>query len=148
MPETPIEKIREHPVKRPALDIGSSSPDLSVSSSLPPYAELQVASNFSFLRGASHPDELAIQAAAMGCRAIAVTDLNTLAGVVRAHVAAKEMGIQFVVGCRVELAALRLDALMPRASMPFFPFNHEQHATHDPPPDHRALKPEQATVLS
>src|SRR5215470_16939050 len=102
MPETPIEKIREHPVKRPALDIGSSSPDLSVSSSLPPYAELQVASNFSFLRGASHPDELAIQAAAMGCRAISITDLNTLAGVVRAHVAAKEVGIQFIVGCRVE----------------------------------------------
>src|SRR5262245_49480110 len=143
MPEDPIDKIREHPAKsHEPIDLPPRNEDL------PAYAELQVASNFSFLRGASHPDELAIQAAAMGCRAIAITDLNTLAGVVRAHVAAKEVGIQFIVGCRVELAALRLDALMPRASMPFFPFNHEQHATHDPPPDHRALKPEQATVLS
>src|SRR5262245_19615658 len=97
MPETPIDKIREHPAKaHDPIDLPARDPDL------PAYAELQVASNFSFLRGASHPDELAIQAAAMGCRAIAITDLNTLAGVVRAHVAAKEVGIQFVVGCRVE----------------------------------------------
>ena len=67
------------------------------------YAELQVTSNYSFLRGASHPDELMIQAAALGHRAIAITDRNSLAGVVRAHVAAKKAGIQLIVGTRLDL---------------------------------------------
>jgi error-prone DNA polymerase len=49
------------------------------------YAELQVATNFSFLRGASHAAELVIRASELGLEAIAVTDHNTLAGVVRAH---------------------------------------------------------------
>jgi DNA polymerase III alpha subunit len=65
---------------------------------------LQVTSNFSFLRGASHPDELAEQAAALGLAAIAITDRNTLAGVVRAHVAAKAAGTRLVVGSRLELS--------------------------------------------
>src|SRR5579883_3339996 len=67
------------------------------------YAELQVASNFSFLRGASHPEELAATAAGLGHAAFAVTDRNTLAGVVRAHKAAEEVGIRFVLGCRLDL---------------------------------------------
>ncbi|HYM29744.1 MAG TPA: error-prone DNA polymerase [Candidatus Cybelea sp.] len=67
------------------------------------YAELQVTSNFSFLRGASHPDELALTAAALGHRAVAITDRNTLAGIVRAHAAAKETGIRLVVGARLDL---------------------------------------------
>lgn len=67
------------------------------------YAELQITSNFSFLRGASHPEELVEQAAGLGYVAIALTDRNTLAGVVRAHVAAKEKGIRFIVGCRLDL---------------------------------------------
>ncbi|MCH9020901.1 MAG: error-prone DNA polymerase [Proteobacteria bacterium] len=67
-----------------------------------PYAELQVTSNFSFLRGASHPDELVAQAAALGLAAIAITDRNTLAGVVRAHVAAREAGVRLVVGARLD----------------------------------------------
>ncbi len=67
-----------------------------------PYAELQVTTNFSFLRGGSHPDELVLAAAALGLAAIAVTDRNTLAGVVRAHVAAKEAGIRLVVGARLD----------------------------------------------
>jgi error-prone DNA polymerase len=67
------------------------------------YAELQVASNFSFLRGASHAQELVGTAQALGLAAIAITDRNTLAGVVRAHVAAKEVGIRLVVGCRLDL---------------------------------------------
>ncbi|MGE3934403.1 MAG: error-prone DNA polymerase [Rhodospirillaceae bacterium] len=70
---------------------------------MPAYAELTVASNFSFLRGASHPEELAHAAAALGHRAVAITDRNTLAGVVRAHVAAKEAGIRLVVGARLDL---------------------------------------------
>ncbi len=56
------------------------------------YAELCVTSNFSFLRGASHPEELVARAAALGLAAIAITDRNSLAGVVRAHVALREMG--------------------------------------------------------
>jgi error-prone DNA polymerase len=69
----------------------------------PAYAELQVASNYSFLRGASHADELVGTAAALGLSAIAITDRNTLAGVVRAHVAAKEAELRLVVGCRLDL---------------------------------------------
>jgi error-prone DNA polymerase len=67
------------------------------------YAELQVTSNFSFLEGASHPEELVERAAELGHRAIAVTDRNSLASVVRAHVAAKETGLRLVVGARLDL---------------------------------------------
>ncbi|MFQ5955715.1 MAG: error-prone DNA polymerase, partial [Kiloniellales bacterium] len=66
-----------------------------------PYAELQVTSNFSFLTGASHPEELVERAAALGHRAVAIADLNSLAGVVRAHKAAREAGIQLLVGARL-----------------------------------------------
>ena len=67
------------------------------------YAELQVTTNFSFLRGGSHPDELVEQAARLGYKAIAITDRNTLAGIVRAHVAARENGIRLIPGCRLDL---------------------------------------------
>ncbi|MFX4223982.1 MAG: error-prone DNA polymerase [Thalassobaculum sp.] len=69
----------------------------------PRYAELQVTTNFSFLRGGSHGEELVEQAAALGLTAVAVTDRNTLAGVVRAHVAAKEVGLPLLVGARLDL---------------------------------------------
>ena len=69
----------------------------------PGYAELQVTTNFSFLRGAAHPDELVATAAALGHKAIAITDHNSLAGVVRAHQAAKETGLHLVIGCRLDL---------------------------------------------
>jgi len=72
------------------------------------YAELQCTSNFSFLRGASHAEELATQAKHLGLAAIAVTDRNTLAGVVRAHQAAKDCGLQFVVGARLDTASASL----------------------------------------
>ncbi|MDP6565843.1 MAG: PHP domain-containing protein, partial [Alphaproteobacteria bacterium] len=75
------------------------------------YAELQVTSNFSFLRGGSHPDELMIAAAALGLEAVAIADRNTLAGVVRAHAAAKEAGIRLLVGARLDLVALEGAAL-------------------------------------
>ncbi|KCZ93498.1 error-prone DNA polymerase [Hyphomonas johnsonii] len=65
------------------------------------YAELAVTSNFSFLRGASHAEELVIQAKALGLSAIGIADHNTLAGVVRAHVAAKEAGLKLLVGARL-----------------------------------------------
>lgn len=67
------------------------------------YTELQVTSNFSFLRGGSHPEEIVAQAALLGYAHIAITDYNTLAGIVRAHVAAKKAGIRLIVGCRLEL---------------------------------------------
>src|SRR5215472_13882228 len=69
----------------------------------PRYAELQVTTNFSFLCGASHPDELVVTAAALGYQAIAITDHNILAGIVRAHHAAKQVGLRLVVGCRLDL---------------------------------------------
>lgn len=65
------------------------------------FAELCVASNFSFLRGASHGDELVLMAKALGLSAIGIADRNTLAGVVRAHVAAKEHGLRLLVGARL-----------------------------------------------
>ena len=67
------------------------------------YAELQVTTNFSFLRGASHAEELVAQAKGLGLAAIAVVDRNTLAGVVRAHVAAKDIGLKLIVGARLDL---------------------------------------------
>jgi error-prone DNA polymerase len=67
------------------------------------YSELQVTSNFSFLRGASHADELVEQAANYGYSAIAITDRNTVAGLVRAHMAAKQKGIRFIPACRLDL---------------------------------------------
>ena len=67
------------------------------------YAELQVTSNFSFLRGGAHPEELVETAAALGYRAIAITDINSLAGVVRAHMAAKIAGIRVITGARLDL---------------------------------------------
>ena len=67
------------------------------------YTELQVTSNFSFLRGASHPEEMVDQAVALGYKEIAITDRNTLAGIVRAHAAAKIKGIRIIVGCRLDL---------------------------------------------
>ncbi len=69
----------------------------------PRYAELHAASNFSFLRGASHPSELVETAAELGLDALAITDRNTLAGVVRGHVAAKSLKLPFVVGCQLDL---------------------------------------------
>ena len=67
------------------------------------YAELQVTSNFSFLRGASHPEELVAEAAKLGYRAVAIADRNSLAGVVRAHAQAKDSGVQLIVGARLDL---------------------------------------------
>jgi error-prone DNA polymerase len=69
----------------------------------PDYAELGARSNFSLLDGASHPAELVAQAQALGHAGIGICDTNSLAGVVRGHVAAKELGLPFVVGTRLQL---------------------------------------------
>ena len=72
--------------------------------SLPPYAELHCLSNFTFLRGASHPQELVRQAHVLGYSALALTDECTFAGAVRAHVAARELGFKLIVGTELKLA--------------------------------------------
>ncbi|MGB5082695.1 MAG: error-prone DNA polymerase, partial [Burkholderiales bacterium] len=72
-------------------------------SPLPAYAELHCLSNFTFLRGASHPEELVKRAAGLGYSALALTDECSLAGTVRAHVAAKEAGLPLVIGSEIQL---------------------------------------------
>ena len=66
------------------------------------YAELQVYSNYSFLRGASSPEELVITAADYGLKAIAITDYNSVSGSVKAHQVAKKLGIQFIPAARID----------------------------------------------
>jgi error-prone DNA polymerase len=67
------------------------------------YTELQVTTNFTFLRGGSHPEELVEQAAEYGYDAIAITDRNTLAGIVRGHAVAKKLNIRIIPACRIDL---------------------------------------------
>jgi error-prone DNA polymerase len=102
MPETP-QKARLHPYRLPA-DPGAAAVIPQSAFRIPhSYVELSVTSNFTFLTGASHPEQYIESAAALGYPAVALTDTNTLAGTVRAHVAAKEAGIRLVVGCRLAL---------------------------------------------
>ena len=70
---------------------------------VPPYAELHALSNFTWLRGASHPEELVEKAAQLGYEALAITDECSVSGIVRAHVAAKEHGLKkLIVGAEFE----------------------------------------------
>ena len=65
------------------------------------YSELHCKTNFSFLRGASHADELVERATMLDYHALAITDLNSLNGVVRAHTAAKETGLKLIIGAEI-----------------------------------------------
>ena len=76
-----------------------------MNSLLPEYAELHCLSNFSFLRGASHPGELVERAHRQGYRALAITDECSLAGVVRAHGVAKEKGLPLLIGAEFAVEA-------------------------------------------
>ena len=82
---------------------------------LPRYAELHCLSNFTFLRGASHPHELVERAEALGYSALALTDECSVAGAVRAHMAARNRSLKLIVGaelrlvCGLKLAALAID---------------------------------------
>ena len=79
---------------------------------LPPhYAELHCCSNFSFLRGASHPEELVEAALALGYSALAITDEASLAGVVRAHKAARGCGLKLIIGAEFRLADRQQEGL-------------------------------------
>jgi error-prone DNA polymerase len=97
MPDPPDEKLRPPPPVPAEETFSSASVD---------YAELDITTNFSFLRGASHPDEFALQAARLGHRAVAIPDLNTLAGVVRMFDAARQIaktgwGPKLIIGTRL-----------------------------------------------
>ena len=96
MPDSPAPKPTRapRPSRRP-------TPDAVRPRRAFPYAELHCKTNFSFLEGASHPDELVVRAAELGYRALAITDRNSLAGVVRAHVAAKEVGLKLLIGAEI-----------------------------------------------
>jgi error-prone DNA polymerase len=80
----------------------AASPD-GPGAAIADYAELHALSNFSFLRGASHPAELVGRAQALGYRALALTDECSMAGVVRAHVRAKEAGLRLIIGAEFTL---------------------------------------------
>ncbi len=71
------------------------------------YAELHALSNFTFLRGASHPEELVETAAALGYEALAITDECSMSGIVRAHMAAKDCGLKLIVGSELRLRSGR-----------------------------------------
>ncbi|MBN8488103.1 MAG: PHP domain-containing protein, partial [Burkholderiales bacterium] len=83
------------------MNIQYSSP--RVIPMLSAYAELHCRSNFSFLTGASHPEELVQRAHALGYSALAITDECSLAGVVRAHVEAQRLGLHLVIGAEMQL---------------------------------------------
>ena len=65
---------------------------------IPDYAELHCKTNYTFLEGASHPEELIQKAAECDYHALAITDRNSLAGIVRAHIAARQYGIKLIIG--------------------------------------------------
>ncbi len=96
MPEQPAPRLRH--------SAGPSSEPSAVtdqSAAGTPYAELHCCTNYSFLEGASHPDELVRAADRLGLKALAITDRNSLAGVVRAHVAAGECGMRLLIGAEI-----------------------------------------------
>jgi error-prone DNA polymerase len=87
MPEQPEQKRAYHVAPPAERSVG--------------YAELHCVTNFSFLEGASHPDELVSRAGELGYHALAITDRNSLAGVVRAHAAAVQAGLKLLVGAEI-----------------------------------------------
>src|SRR3954451_4937202 len=92
MPERPPSRLHVPPPSR-----------VSPPAATPPvrYVELHCKTNFSFLEGASHPDELVARAAQLGYAALAITDVNSLAGVVRAHAAAQQLDFKLLIGAEI-----------------------------------------------
>jgi error-prone DNA polymerase len=93
----------------PSMPSDAVPPDASLPltgwTPMPAYAELQCFSNFSFLRGASHAEELAQRAAQLGYSALAITDECSLAGVVRAYVEAEKAGLPLIIGATFTLVS-------------------------------------------
>src|ERR1041384_4799143 len=112
-----------HVTFRPKVEVPAERAPAAVA-----YAELQVTSNFSFLRGGSHPEELVARAAEVGCRAVGITDVNTLAGVVRAHEVAKEAGGRLVVGCHVVCGTWNAESGNAKSEMR----NAKRNTNHEP----------------
>jgi error-prone DNA polymerase len=105
MPDPPPSKRRQRLTSKAATAQDQSTSNADAAQPAPqsaiPYAELHCRTNYSFLEGASHADELAARAKELGLSALAVTDRNSLAGVVRAHVAAKEAGLKLLIGAEI-----------------------------------------------
>jgi len=91
-------------------------------SALPDYAELRCLSNFSFLKGASWPEELVLRARELGYAALAITDECSMAGMVRAHVAAKQHGMRLLVGSQFLVEPAGATARLPGAAQDDGPF--------------------------
>ena len=85
------------------------------------FAELQAFTNFTFLEGGSHPEELVGQAKHLGLAALAVTDRNSMAGLVRAHASAKANGVRFIPGVRLDLMQSETPPLIGFASLLAWP---------------------------
>ncbi|MGP1309734.1 MAG: error-prone DNA polymerase [Phycisphaerales bacterium] len=100
MPQPPDQKARPHPLR---LDL-SRAPSVPSRLTSVQYVELATTSNYTFLTGASHPDELVCAAANLGHASAAIADVNTLGGIVRAHVAAREIGMPVALGARLRFA--------------------------------------------
>ncbi len=102
MPDRPTYPKRDHPSKMARRSSDSPSTrhirQIARYTGTARYAELRCKSNFSFLRGASHPEQLAERASELGYTALAITDRHTLAGVVRMHCAAKACNLKLIVG--------------------------------------------------
>src|SRR5690242_14679804 len=94
MPEQPFAKLY---TPQPISELPRATPSVRG-------FELHCKTNFSFLEGASHPDELVNQAAVFGYAGLAITDRNSLAGVVRAHTAAKATGLKLIIGAEITMA--------------------------------------------
>ncbi|MEM6331897.1 MAG: error-prone DNA polymerase [Planctomycetota bacterium] len=103
MPDSSPPKARPHPAQLGRSAVATPTRGVLTPSGGVGYVELDVTSNFTFLTGASHPDELVERAAMLGHRAIAIADTNTMAGVVRANIAAERHGLPLVVGTRLLL---------------------------------------------
>jgi len=120
MPDMPDLKPVPHPFRR------HLSPGMHSACTVPPaaYAEIQITTNFTFLTGASHPEEFVDRAAHLGYRGLAISDTNSLAGAVRMHVAAKQAGIALAVGCRL---LLHTEPDRPLMNMLVYPTNRSSY---------------------
>ncbi|MCE2965998.1 MAG: error-prone DNA polymerase [Phycisphaeraceae bacterium] len=121
MPDQEFKKTRPHPAKGPGQQapghqVRGADPrrggDDGGAAPAPEFVELFVTTNFTFLTGASHPEEFVAAARAMGHSAAAVADVNTLAGVVRAHSAAKDAGVRVVIGSRIRMLDTQQSVLL------------------------------------